>query len=73
MSDVVVSLDDYRRVAVQMTPYGRRIRLDVLGFARRGVPVPDIAERLGIDERVVTILLGLRPIPVPVGDDLPAA
>jgi hypothetical protein len=69
----VIDIDDYRRATVSLTPDGRRIRLDVLGFARRGVPVPDIAERLGISERVVTVLLGLRPAPVPAGDDLPAA
>jgi DNA-binding NarL/FixJ family response regulator len=59
----VTDLADYRRATVSLTPDGRRIRLDVLGFARRGVPVPDIAERLGLSERVVEILLGLRVVP----------
>ena len=60
MSADVTDLADYRRATVSLTPDGRRIRFECLTFARRGMSVPDIAERLGLSERVVTILLGLK-------------
>lgn len=59
MSTVTV-IDDYRRVVVQLTHDGREARLQVLAFARQGVTVRDIADRMGLSEQVVTVLLGLK-------------
>lgn len=60
MSADVTDLADYRRVVVSLTRDGRAARLQILAFARQGMLLADIADRLGLSERVVGILLDLK-------------
>jgi hypothetical protein len=59
----VTDLAAYRCAIVCLTPDGRRIRFECLTLARRGMAERDIALALGLSERVVTILLGLKAQP----------
>jgi hypothetical protein len=63
MSADVTDLADYRRVVVSLTRDGRTARLRILAFARQGMLLADIADRLGLSERVVGVLLDLKAQP----------
>jgi hypothetical protein len=54
---VIVDLADYRHVTVNLTLDGQRIRFECLTLRSRGMAEHDIALALGLEERVVTILL----------------
>jgi DNA-binding MarR family transcriptional regulator len=68
MSADVTDLADYRRVVVSLTGDGRTARLQILAFARQGMLLADIADRLGLSEQVVGILLDLKAQPGALSD-----